>query len=231
MPAAAIPARESERLAALREYEILDSAPEPAYDDLVQIASAICGTPVAAITLIDESRQWLKARIGLETQETTREDAFCAHTILDTAPLVVRDTMRDARFADNPLVLDGPRFRFYAGAPLLTPEGHALGAICVLDSAPNEVNETQVRALQALARHVVARMEERRVARQLAEALRKVELLSGLLPICSYCKRIRDDHDQWQQVEEYVAARTPTQFSHGICPTCLVQHFPQVPHV
>ena len=228
MPAAARPGNEAERLSALEAYRILDTAPEPVFDDLVAIAAHICGAPMSLITLIDDSRQWFKARVGLELAETRREHAFCAHAILDTVPLVVTDATTDSRFADNPYVVDDPSIRFYAGAPLTTPDGHALGTLCVLDRVPRELTPDQLAALQALARQATALLEWRRTMAQLAEALTSVRTLEGLIPICSGCKSMRDDGGYWQRVEAYLAERSGATFSHGLCPNCVTTLYPDV---
>src|SRR5205085_857740 len=130
-PVSAAPLRadEAERLAALRRYGILDTEPEPAFDDLTLVASIVCETPIAAITLVDEHRQWFKSIVGLPVRETSRDLSFCAHTIVEADLLVVPDVLADARFSTNPLVISEPRIRFYAGAPLVTPDGHALGTL------------------------------------------------------------------------------------------------------
>ena len=124
-----IPGNEEQRVAALREYRILDTLPEQAYDDITRLAAQICGTPVALITLVDADRQWFKAKFGLEERETSRDISFCAHAILESDLFEVPDTTRDLRFADNPLVMGGIRARFYAGAPLVTTDGYALGTL------------------------------------------------------------------------------------------------------
>ena len=228
MPAAARPGNEVERLRALEAYRILDTAPEPVFDDLVAVAAHICGAPMSLITLIDDSRQWFKARVGLELAETRREHAFCAHAILDTVPLVVTDATTDSRFADNPYVVDDPSIRFYAGAPLTTPDGHALVTLCVLDRVPRELTPDQLAALQALARQATALLEWRRTMAQLAEALTSVRTLEGLIPICSGCKSMRDDGGYWQRVEAYLAERSGATFSHGLCPNCVTTLYPDV---
>jgi GAF domain-containing protein len=230
MPSAPLPPNEQERLTLLREYAVLDTPPEQAFDDVVQLATLICGAPIALVTLVDETRQWFKARIGLEVSSTPRESAFCAHAILDEAPLIVTDACADTRFADNPLVTGSPHIRFYAGAPLITPRGGRLGTLCVIDQAPRDLGVDQVRALEALSRVVVEHLEFRRLAANLANALDRSRTLSGLLPICAYCKRIRDDHHYWREVEAYVRSHAPVQFSHGICPRCITEHFPDIPY-
>ena len=167
---APLPPDEKERLEALRRYEILDSAPEQDFDDLNQLAAHICGTPIATITLVDETRQWFKSRVGLTGCETSREVAFCAHTILQKEVVVVPDARIDERFADNPLVTGDPDIRFYAGAPLITPDGFVLGTICVIDRTPRDLSAEKVRALQALSRQVVAQLELRRSLMQLRQS-------------------------------------------------------------
>jgi GAF domain-containing protein len=228
MPRAPRPLSEAERLQALHDYQVLDTGREQAYDDLVALATHICDTPIALITLVDEDRQWFKARIGLAPHETSRDAAFCAYAIHGTDPLVVTDAPSDPRFADNPLVTGEPHIRFYAGAPLTTPHGHGLGALCVIDNKPRTLSPSQLNALKALARQVVVVLELRRMAAGLAVALQRVRLLSGLLPICAYCKRVRDDANYWNEVEAYVRAHSAVEFSHGICPGCLQTHFPDL---
>lgn len=159
---------EAGRLAALDIYEILDTPAEPGFDDIVRIASQICGTPMALISLVDDRRQWFKAAVGIDAAETPREIAFCAHAIGHPDVLAVPDASLDPRFVDNPLVTGDTHLRFYAGAPLVTPEGFALGTLCVLDREPRQLRPDQVEALQALARQVMAQLELRRSLNRLA---------------------------------------------------------------
>ena len=165
-------ANESSRLKALADYHILDSAPEEAFDDLARLAAQICGCEIALVTLVDEQRQWFKARVGLEATETPREHSFCAHAIAEpTNLLIVPDAARDARFSGNPYVTANPNIRFYAGAPLLNNDGLALGTLCVIDRKPRQPKDSDLAALRILGRQVTYLLELRRVNRALAQAL------------------------------------------------------------
>ena len=155
------PPDERQRLAALKRYHILDTDPEPAFDDLTKLASYVMGVPIALVSLIDESRQWFKSHHGLDATETPREVAFCAHVVGDGGMLVVPDAHADERFADNPLVTGEPRVRFYAGAPLETRDGFTLGTLCAIDHQPREATPEQLEMLRALAGQVISQMELR----------------------------------------------------------------------
>jgi GAF domain-containing protein len=218
---APLPANEAERLAALKEYRILDTEAEQSYDDITTLAAHICEVPVAMISLVDEARQWFKSRVGTEQQQTPREVAFCAHAILQNKPFIVNDATKDRRFAGSALVTGEPHIRFYAGIPLINPEGLALGTLCVVDHQPHQLSAAQQNALQALSRQVMALLELRRVSARLANALEQVKTLQELLPICAWCKRIRDDEGYWNQVEAFFHEHTGADFTHGICPQCL----------
>ncbi|HEX4030103.1 MAG TPA: GAF domain-containing sensor histidine kinase [Terracidiphilus sp.] len=158
---APIPDDDSARLATLYSYSILDTAPEQGYDDVTALACFICDTPFSTITLVDKDRQWFKSEVGFGTNQTGRTDGFCACAILQPEPLIVQDTLLDPCFAENPFVLGGPKIRFYAGTPLVAPNGHILGTVCVFDTKPRALSAQQVSALEALSRQVMARFEIR----------------------------------------------------------------------
>ncbi len=225
---APLPNNEAERLAALKEYRVLDTGTEQPYDDITTLAAHICQVPIATISLVDEARQWFKSRVGITRRQTPREIAFCAHTILQRKPLVVQDARKDERFADNALVTGEPHIRFYAGFPLINPEGLALGTLCAIDRKPRKLSARQEKAMQALVRQVMALLEFRRVSVHLAEALNHIKTLQGLLPICAWCKRVRDDEGYWDQVETYFHKSTGVDFTHGICPECLEKMRPKM---
>lgn len=165
-----LPEREAERLQELRDLGLLDTPPDPAFDDLVRLASEWCEVPIAAVSLVDAERQWFKAKVGLAASQTPREQSFCSHALLRPDELMeVRDASLDPRFVDNPLVTDDPGIRFYAGAPLLTSHGHALGALCVIDRQPRELTPRQRQALAVLARQVGTLIELRRKQAQLEQ--------------------------------------------------------------
>ncbi len=161
--------RELSRLAALLRYEILDSAEDAAFDDFTQLASRLCDTPIALISLVDQRRQWFKSRVGLEVSETPRDISFCSHAIRGDAVFEVEDALADPRFRDNPLVLGEPHIRFYASTPLRTPDGYNLGTLCVIDRKPRRLSTEQRDTLARLGRQVMRLFEERLLTRRHAE--------------------------------------------------------------
>jgi PAS domain S-box-containing protein/tape measure domain-containing protein len=173
MQIAPLPADEASRLRALSQYQILDTEPEDAFDDLVALATTLCETPIALVTLIDDRRQWFKSKVGTAVAETPRDIAFCSHTILQPDILIVPDALADERFAANPLVIGEPHIRFYAGVPLILPSGHVLGTLCVIDVTARELSVKQIESLQALGRQAVAQLELRQKLLQ-AECITQV---------------------------------------------------------
>jgi len=167
---APVPGTEKKRLKVLWQYEVLDTVPEEVFDDLTELAARICEAPIALITLVDEKRQWFKSKVGITVKETSRDISFCGHAINQADLFIVPDATLDKRFSHNPLVSAEPKIRFYAGAPLVTPDGHALGTLCVIDKVPRELTTDQRQALRVLARHVMTQLELRRHSNELAKA-------------------------------------------------------------
>lgn len=194
MPKPPLSANEPERLAALARYSILDTPPEPAFDDITRLVGRICQAPIALVTLIDGDRQWFKSRVGFKINQLPRDLAFCVHTIQQNGILVVADALADSRFANNPLVTDSPKIRFYAGAPLLTPDGYGIGTLCVFDLAPREMTPQQADALRTLSHQVMNLLELRYKSGALADAVSAREQAEA----------------QTQEIEETLVARQHT---------------------
>jgi diguanylate cyclase (GGDEF)-like protein/PAS domain S-box-containing protein len=170
------------RLDALRSFAILDTLPEKDYDDLTQLAAEICQAPISLISLIDENRQWFKAKTGLEVDETPLSLSFCRYAMSQADKvMVIPDTAADARFCEHPLVTGEPHIRFYAGTPLVSQEGFRLGTLCVLDSVPRQFNEKQQRMLQILARQVMTQLELRRALQRAQDHVQELERVSDAL--------------------------------------------------
>jgi GAF domain-containing protein len=218
---------ESRRLAALRAYRILDTGPDRAYDDIVRLATFASGAPMATISFVDETRQWFKSRIGIEALEAPRDSSFCTYTILNEHPLIITDAAKDPRFVNNPFVQGSPHIRFYAGFPVITPEGHALGSLSAISHHPQRLTWRQYEALGDLTRRLVALLELRRNSLELARALEFGEALTGQLTVCAWCQRIRNRDGSWREPGDSVRNQVETTISHGICSDCFAQ---QVSH-
>lgn len=207
--------KEAGRLHTLRAYELLDTAAEASFDKLTTLAALICETPISLISLVDESRQWFKSRVGVDAAETPRDWAFCVYAIKQGGGLfIVPDATKDQRFAQNPLVTNAPNIRFYAGAPLRVDNGDVLGTLCVIDRAPRVLTPRQEEALSTLRDAVVSMIELRRLQ---ADMLR----LGQLLPMCAWCHSIRTGEAEaadWQPLGEYV--QRTNDVTHCICPAC-----------
>lgn len=207
---------EQYRLTDLRDYRILDTPPEQELDEIAELASAICDTPISLISFVDENRQWFKARKGLAATETPRSDSFCQHALQTPQEvLVVRDPLGDARFKDNPLVLDDPHIRFYAGAPLETPQGNVLGTLCIIDNQPRDITENQKRALKLLAKKTMDYLETRKLlieqGDQIELSARRLKRLSDLTPGVIYQYEIASDgRESFPFVSKGVTAIHPT---------------------
>ena len=174
MQIAPLPADEADRVAALRACQILDSVAERGFDEIVDLAAGIFGVPIALVSLVDEDRQWFKAKVGVQVCETGRDEAFCSHAVADPRLLVVEDARLDPRFCDNPLVVGPPHVRFYAGAPLTLTTGHTLGTLCIIDSVPRTLSPEERHTLCLLARQVLDQIELRNTARQTQELHRRL---------------------------------------------------------
>lgn len=209
---APLPRDEADRLRQLHALRVLDTAAEGAFDDLVQLAASICEAPIAMLSLVDASRQWFKAKVGIAVESTSRDAAFCSHTILGDDVLHVPDALADPRFRDSPLVLGEPGIRFYAGAPVVLEGGAAVGTVCVVDRKPRHLSPAQLDVLRIL-RRTAARLLDMRRARI------ELDALVQMLPVCSWCRSVRDESGSWSPLERYVEAKVSV--THSICPHCL----------
>lgn len=171
------PKNEVQRIKILWQYDVLDTMPEAVFDDFTSLAALICDAPISLISLVDEDRQWFKSKYGVSLSETTRDVSMCAHAILQTDLLIVPDATKDKRFRDNPLVVAAPKIRFYAGAPLLSPEGCALGTLCVIDQKPRQLTCVQQEALKVLSRLIMTQLNFRRQMREAGPSRAEYEKL------------------------------------------------------
>jgi GAF domain-containing protein len=219
---------EARRLAALKDFDILDSQPESSFDRITSLAARCCGTATALVTFVDLDRQWFKSKVGIEEEETSRDVAFCNHTVRQKKLFIVEDASVHPDFKDNPLVTGEPRIRFYAGAPLIDQQGNALGSVCVVSTRPRGLTLEQQQSLTELAELTMELLETRRVARKLAEVTSELKALREMIPICANCKSIRTEADEWRRVENYIRDHTGATFSHGICPDCQQELYPEL---
>ncbi|MCC5664345.1 EAL domain-containing protein [Nostoc sp. CHAB 5784] len=199
---------EADRLNALEKYKSLNLTAKTAFDDINRLATQICKTPIALISLIDNTRQWFQSQVGWEISEIKRDTTFCTHTIQQTELYVIQDTLADERFATNPLVISEPNIRFYAGMPLITPEGYAIGTLCVMDYVPRELTTVQKETLQILSRQVVTQLELRRLAEhkwveacQLASEEIEIRVEEGITQLRNTNERLHNEIVQHQQME------------------------------
>jgi hypothetical protein len=217
------PPNELGRLSALREYYILDTAAEQAFEEITALAAFVCDAPIAMISLVDEARQWFKSRIGFSEQQTPRDMAFCAYTIMRSEPLIVDDACADARFEKSKLVTEEPRIRFYAGFPLISHAGFGLGALCAVDRKPRHISPQQQVAMQGLSRQVMALLEMRRLSARMANTLETMKSIHGLILVCFSCQRVRDHQGNWLPPEAFLRQELETSVSPGICPDCFAK--------
>jgi signal transduction histidine kinase len=194
------PINEVARISELRRYAILDTPAETAFDDLTKLAAYVCGTPISLVSLVDTGRIWFKSKVGLAASEIPRIDGFCSSAILTDKLLIVPDAAADERLATHPLVTSDPKVRFYAGSPLITPRGHRVGTLCVIDTIPRDLNAEQTDALRSLARTVVNQLELRHSVKGHGEAQ---ELLSGL--------QARPERQVEQRTEQLASANESLQ--------------------
>lgn len=207
--------QERGRLRTLEAYRILETSTEKTFDDLARLAATICETPIALITLVDEKRQWFKSNYGLDLKETPREVSFCAHAIHELGLFEVPDASLDSRFAENPMVTGDPNIRFYAGAPLVVSNGQALGTLCVIDQKPKELTGLQAEAMRVLGQSVVTQLELRR-------ALDTLTSLEKIVPLCAWCRNIKQADGTWVDLHEFVLSSETV--THGMCPTCFANN-------
>lgn len=198
---------DEDRVKALIAYNLLDTLPERSFDRLTELASSICGTPIALISLIDSTRQWFKSKIGLDVNETSRNIAFCNYAISSNSMLEVQDATKDNRFSNNPLVLNDPHIRFYAGKPLIDPNGYALGTLCVIDKVPRKLSSTQIRSLELLSEevmdHIIARKNSLIIKTNEASYQSLFENTSDLIHILDSEGNLVKTNSSWKRVMEY----------------------------
>ena len=218
------PLLDPERLRALRATGLLEDEPSEALERLTRLASRIIDAPVSLVSMVDEDRQVFAAEVGLEEPWASRGEtplaySFCQHVVRNRDALVVGDATEDDRVRDNPSI-EELGVRSYAGMPMTTADGHVLGSFCVIDDRPREWSEGELEILRDLASAAVTEIELRRTADALERALSKIRTLEGLIPLCAWCRKVRDDAGYWQELERYVREKAGVEITHGICPSC-----------
>lgn len=224
--AARQPSHEQARLDALHRYGILDSEPERRFDDIAKLAAAALDMPIAMVSFVDDERQWSMASVGIARGDVPRAQSFCTHAITQDWLLVIEDTSVDTRVNATVMVSGPAQARFYAGAPLITPEGQRVGTVCVMDQAPRTLARRELDILAGLARQTIELLEHRLTAARLADAQQRLQTMATLIPICSHCRKVRDEGNHWLTLERLVQAKTGSRFTHGICPDCVREHYP-----
>lgn len=210
---------EAFRLEVLSRYQLSRESEED-FENMVALATLLCKAQTGLVSILEEDHQWFKARRNMAAPGTSRDVAFCAHTIQTNDIMVVPDAQKDPRFQDNPLVTGEPFIRFYAGVPIKSKEGPPLGTLCVIDNYPRSLTDEQQRALYHLAKLTSVLFEQRRQYVELCDAVKHIKTLEGLLPICSYCKMIRKDDNSWTPIESFLAENSEASLTHGICESC-----------
>jgi PAS domain S-box-containing protein len=205
------PDNEEKRLQILNEYQVLDTLPEEELDALTKLAATICDTPIALISLVDEHRQWFKSRVGLDAEEAPREIAFCNHAIKGNDIYEVPNAQENELFANNPLVTGAPDIRFYAGAPLINPEGYKLGTLCVIDTIPRHLNEKQKETLRILSGFIINQFELRRKSSLLKESERKYHQLVNDIPDIIYTSDVNGNFTYVNQNVERMLGYKPEE--------------------
>jgi GAF domain-containing protein len=213
----------------LHEYAMLDSDPEPRFDAITKILSLALELPVVLISLVHADREWVKVAYGVEPDAVLGELAslgFGAEVIGSADLLVVEDAAADPRFAAHPLVTGPQQLRFFVGAPLEIQGGHRIGSLCALGPTPRTLAPREAELVRMLALQVVEMLALRRTEAELEGARQRIRTLATLIPICSHCRKVRDDENHWSTLERLVQAKTGSRFTHGICPECVREHYP-----
>ena len=222
------------RQKALEEYRIWDAKEVSQFETLTTLASTVCETPIAIISLLDSHRQWFLSRYGLNGAgaplETPLDISFCIHTIsqAEEGVCIVHDAQKDERFAENPFVTGEPHVRFYAGVPLITLEGVPIGALSVIDRRARELSEAQIQTLKLLAQLTIQLLESRKNSQELFGIVEELKVFEGYWNLCVYCRRLKAD-DTWVQFEHFVRSHTNADFTHGVCKECMRSRPDEVP--